>query len=332
MIWTRKKVLVTGATGLLGSHLTRELMERGAEVVALVRDVTPRSLFFASGESWQLDRRVIQVRGEVENLALLTRVMVEHEIEVAFHLAAQTIVGCANQSPIGTFKANIEGTWNLLEAARQYPKLRLVVIASSDKAYGNLHGMAYDETFPLRGEHPYDVSKSCADLISQSYAKTYRLPVVVTRCGNLFGPGDLNYSNLIPGIIRDALLDQRPIIRSDGKAIRDYIYVEDGVHAYLTLAENYLQRPDPAELIGEAFNFSYGLRLPVIDVVRRILMVTAKNNLEPLVLSEAKNEIPVQCLDSSKAREWLNWQIKFGFDEGLKRTVSWYRGEILGAI
>jgi CDP-glucose 4,6-dehydratase len=253
----------------------------------------------------------------------------EYEIDTVFHLAAQTIVGCANQDPVGTFKANIEGTWNVLEAARQNPRLKAVIIASSDKAYGNLHGNAYDESFPLHGDHPYDVSKSCADLISQTYAKTYGLPVAITRCGNFFGPGDLNYSRIIPGIIRDVMLERRPLIRSDGKAIRDYIYVGDGVHAYMTLAEALLDPNKGKSLVGQAFNFSYGLRLSVLDVVNSILKTMERTDLKPEILNQAKNEIPEQSLDSKKAKELLNWSQRFGFEEGLKNTVAWYRQEVL---
>jgi CDP-glucose 4,6-dehydratase len=320
--WQNVKVFVTGATGLLGSHLCRLLVAQGAEVVVLVRDAVPRSIFFSAADEWNLQQKVVIVRGEVENYALIERILNEYEIETIFHLAAQTLVGNANRAPLATFKANIEGTWNILEAARIHHKIvRRVVIASSDKAYGNLQGQAYDETFPLRGDHPYDVSKSCADLISSSYYKTYQLPVAITRCGNFFGPGDLNFSRIIPGTIRDALAGNKPVIRSDGTLIRDYIFAEDGALAYLTLAEA-MQGGHHA---GEAFNFSYGLRLSVKDVVAQVLRVMGVQSMEMDIRNEANHEIPVQCLDSAKAKKILDWKPRHGFEEGLQKTVAWYR-------
>lgn len=321
--WRGKKVFITGGTGLLGSHLTRQLVTQGAEVVALVRDSVPRSIFYSHAPDWHLEKKVTTVRGAIEDFAVLERSINEYEIDTVFHLAAQTIVGTANRSPIATFRANIEGTWNLLDACRVHSKkIKRVVIASSDKAYGNLQGEAYDENYPLRGEHPYDVSKSCADLISHAYAVSYHLPVTVTRCGNFFGPGDLNFSRIIPGTVRDVIENKTPIIRSDGKFIRDYIFAEDGAHAYLTLAE---AMGEDGKHAGEAFNFSYGLRLTVKDVVDRVLKAMNRTDIQPRILNEASNEIPVQCLDSSKAKKILGWKPKYGFDEGLKQTIGWYR-------
>ncbi|MBI3534007.1 MAG: GDP-mannose 4,6-dehydratase [Deltaproteobacteria bacterium] len=315
------KVFISGATGLLGSHLTRQLIEQGAEVIALVRDSVPRSIFFSDSKEWQLDRQVNIVRGEIEDFNLIERVLNEYEVDTVFHLAAQTIVGTANRSPLATFRANIQGTWNVLEAARLHQKrICRVVVASSDKAYGNLQGTAYDETFPLRGEHPYDVSKSCADLIARSYFVTYGLPVAVTRCGNFFGPGDLNFNRLIPGTILDILRNKRPVIRSDGSYIRDYIFAEDGAHAYLSLAQAMVNGTHS----GEAFNFSYGLKLTVLDVVSHIMKTMGRADLKPEILNEPLKEIPVQHLDSTKARKILDWKPKYGFDEGLKATLQWY--------
>ncbi len=322
--WRSSKVFITGGTGLLGSHLTRSLLEQGAEVVALVRDSVPRSLFYSSEPGWDLSRRVTIVRGEVEDYSLLERTLNEYEIDTVFHLAAQTIVGAANRSPLATFRANVEGTWNILEAARMHPKrVRRVVVASSDKAYGNLKGNAYDESFPLQGEHPYDVSKSCSDLIARSYFVSYGVPVAITRCGNFFGPGDLNFSRIIPGTVRDVLEGRKPVIRSDGTYIRDYIYAEDGAHAYLTLAE----KMEGGRHGGEAYNFSYGLRLAVRDVVDKVLTAMDRKDLQPEIRNEASNEIPVQCLDSAKAKKELGWAPRFGFDEGLKQTIAWYRAQ-----
>ncbi len=316
------KVFVTGATGLLGSHLTRQLVKQGAEVVTLVRDHVPRSIFFSPSPDWQLDRKVSMIRGEVEDFSLIERTLNEYEIDTVFHLAAQTIVGTANRSPLATFRANIQGTWNILEAARLHQKrVRRIVVASSDKAYGNLQGEAYDETSPLRGEHPYDVSKSCADLIARSYFVTYGLPVAVTRCGNFFGPGDLNFNRLIPGTALDILRNRPPVIRSDGSYIRDYIFAEDGAHAYLALAEAMVNGAHS----GEAFNFSYGLRLSVREVVEKVLQIMNRTDLKPKILNEPLKEIPVQCLDSTKAKEILGWKPQYGFDEGLKATLAWYQ-------
>jgi CDP-glucose 4,6-dehydratase len=319
--WRGQKVFITGGTGLLGSHLTHELVRQGAEVVALVRDWVPRSLF------WDVEKKVTLVRGEVEDYRLLERTLNEYEIETVFHLAAQTLVGNANRSPLATFRANIEGTWNLLEAARMHQKkIKRIVIASSDKAYGNLEGESYNEDTPLRGEHPYDVSKSCADLIARAYFVSYGLPVAITRCGNFFGPGDLNFSRIFPGTIRDVLEGRTPIIRSDGKFIRDYIFAEDGAHAYLTLAEQMVD----GQHAGEAFNFSYGLRLTVKDVVDRILKAMGRTDVKPQILNQATNEIPVQTLDSAKARKTLGWKPRYGFDEGLKLTIDWYKSQFGG--
>ena len=319
------KVFITGSTGLLGSHLTRALVNAGAEVVCLVRDSIPRSLFYSQEPGWNLPNKVVTIRGDVEDYALIERVLNEYEIDTVFHLAAQTLVGTANTSPIPTFKANIEGTWNILEACRVHQKrVKRVLIASSDKAYGNLNGDAYDESYPLNGEHPYDVSKSCSDLISKAYYVSYRLPVAITRCGNFFGPGDLNYSRIIPGTIRDVLQNRRPVIRSNGQFIRDYIFAEDGALAYLTLAE----KMDGGHFHGEAFNFSYGLRLKVVDVVSAVLAQMGREDLVPEILNGASNEIPVQCLNSDKAKKLLNWKPSFGFESGLTQTIEWYKKQL----
>jgi len=313
------RVFVTGATGLLGSQLVRLLIERGAKVVALVRDSVPRSLFYQDG----LDKQVISVRGELEDFALLERTINEYSIDTIFHLAAQAIVPTANRGPLATFETNIGGTWKLLEAARLHqPQVKRIVIASSDKAYGALDVESYDETNALRGEHPYDVSKSCADLIARSYWKSFDLPVAITRCGNLFGPGDLNESRIIPGAIARALKGLPPIIRSDGTPIRDYLFAPDAAEAYLTLAEAMVGGAHG----GEAFNFSYGLRLSAREVVDKVLVAVKRTDLVPIVLNQAPNEIAIQTLDSKKARAVLGWSPRIGFDEGLARTVAWYQG------
>lgn len=309
---------VTGATGLLGSELVRQLLDLGEakQVVCLVRDGLPRSRFYSLG----LDKRVVTVRGDLLDQALLTRVMNEYDIETVFHLGAQTLVGHANRSPAETLDVNIRGTWQLLEAARlNSSHVKTVLFASSDKAYGDLDGERYTESFPLAGKHPYDVSKSCADLIAQTYAHTYGLNIGITRCGNFFGPGDLNLSRIFPSTVLAVLEGRAPEIRSDGTPIRDYIYIEDGASAYRALA-GHIQK---GSFRGEAFNFSYGLRLSVLQVVEKILEVM-NSPLKPRVLNEASNEIKVQALDSAKAMKLLNWKPEWGFEEGIRRTVEWY--------
>ncbi len=315
--WRDRRVFVTGGTGLVGGWLVERLVELEADVVALVRDWVPGSRFVALG----LERRVSVVRGDVRDQSMLERVLGEYEIDVVLDLAAQTIVGIANRNPISTFETNIAGTWSLLEAARRSPTVKAVVLASSDKAYGSARNLPYVETTPLMGEHPYDVSKSCADLIAQCYAKTFNVPVAITRCGNFFGGGDLNWNRVVPGTIRSIVRGERPIVRSDGKFIRDYIYVEDAVDSYLHLAEA-LRRD--AKLAGEAFNFSTGKPLSVLEVVDAI-RAGMDSKLQPIILNEASNEIREQHLDSTKAHKVLNWRARFGLEEGLPRTIEWYR-------
>jgi CDP-glucose 4,6-dehydratase len=315
--WRDRPTLVTGATGLVGGWLVRQLLAASAHVVCLVRDWEPQSELVRAG---MIDR-VTSVRGDVRDQALLERVLGEYEIATVIHLAAQTIVGIANRNPISTFETNIQGTWALLEACRRSPLVKQIILASSDKAYGDHLTLPYDEQTPLQGRHPYDVSKSCGDLIGTSYAVTYGLPVAITRCGNFYGGGDLNWNRIVPGTIRSILRGQRPIIRSDGQYVRDYFYVEDGAAAYLRLAECLAATP---ELRGEAFNFSNALQVTVLDIVWRILSLM-HSDLEPDVRNEATNEIRHQYLDSSKARQTLSWQPLFSLEEGLRRTIAWYR-------
>jgi CDP-glucose 4,6-dehydratase len=315
--WRDRRVFVTGGTGLVGGWLVQRLVELEADVVALIRDWVPGSRFVELG----LETQVNIVRGDVRHQAEIERVLGEYEIDTVVHLAAQTIVGIANRNPISTFETNIAGTWALLEAVRRSPTVKAVVIASSDKAYGSARTLPYVETTPLMGEHPYDVSKSCTDLIAQCYAKTWNVPVAITRCGNFFGGGDLNWNRIVPGTIRSLLRGERPIVRSDGKFIRDYIYVEDAVDSYLHLAR--ALRCD-AKFAGEAFNFAAGKPLNVLEVVDAIRAAMA-SDLEPIILNEASNEIREQHLDSNKAQTLLNWRARFGFEEGLPRTIEWYR-------
>lgn len=316
--WLDRRVFVTGATGLLGSWLTAKLVEQGSDVVVLIRDWVPESELFQNST---LDS-VTVIRGELTDQELLERILNEYEIETIFHAAAQTIVGTANRNPISTFESNVRGTWCLLEAARQSPLIKQIVVASSDKAYGSHDVLPYREDAPLQGRHPYDVSKSCADLIAQSYAHTFGLPICVTRCGNLFGGGDLNWNRLIPGTIRSAIRGDAPLIRSDGTYIRDYFYVEDAALAYMMLVEEMAAIPD---ICGEAFNFSNEIQMNVLDVTLQILDLMDRADLTPTILSEAGNEIKHQYLSAEKARTVLGWKPEFTLDDGLKRTIDWYQ-------
>ncbi len=314
--WRDRRVFVTGATGLVGSWLVRRLVEAEADVVCLVRDWVPQSELVQSG----LINHVTQVRGDLCDQSLLERALGEFEISTVMHLAAQTIVGIANRNPVSTFEANIGGTWKLLEACRRSPKVGQIIVASSDKAYGEAKTLPYHEETPLAGRHPYDVSKSCSDLIAQSYAVTYQLPVIVTRCGNFYGGGDLNWNRIIPGTIRSVIRGQRPVIRSDGTFVRDYFYVEDGAAAYMFLAEKLAQRP---ELRGEAYNLSTESQVSVTEIVDKVLRCLG-STLQPEILGEACHEIPHQYLSARKAREELGWSALFTLDEGLRRTIAWY--------
>jgi len=315
--WRDRSVLVTGCTGLLGNWLVAELLERGALVTGLVRDLVPQSRLYA-GE-WY--RQINIVRGCVEDLSTVERTINEYEVDTVFHLAAQTIVGVANREPLATFETNIKGTWNILEACRRVGGVSRIVIASSDKAYGDQLVLPYSETTPLQGEHPYDVSKSCADLISRAYYVSYGLPVCITRCGNFYGGGDLNFNRIVPCTIRAALRDKPVVIRSDGTFIRDYFYAKDGVLAYLHLAE----QMDRKEVLGEAFNFSNELQISVRCMVDHILKLMGKSHLEPVVLNRANNEIKHQYLSADKARKMLGWESKYPLEEGLKETIEWYK-------
>ena len=314
--WQNRQTFVTGATGLLGSWLVPSLVAAGADVLCLVRDWVPQSELVRTGTL----ERVKIIRGDVRDRDTLERALGEYEIETVFHLAAQTIVGIANRNPISTFESNIQGTWNLLEACRRSPTVRSIVIASSDKAYGAQEVLPYTEDVAVAGSHPYDVSKSCADLLARTYAVSYQLPAVVTRCGNFYGGGDLNWNRVVPGTIRSVIHGERPVIRSDGQFVRDYLYVEDAARAYMLLAERLAA---DESLRGIAFNFSNETQLTVIDLVRRILK-RMDSTLEPDIRGEAMNEIRSQYLSAERARRLLQWMPQFTLDEGLTRTIAWY--------
>lgn len=321
--WTGRRVLVTGATGIVGSWLTRDLLERGAHVVAFVLDADPQTELYRSG----LVRRVNVVEGQLQDFAAVERAIVAHEVDTVFHLGAQAIVTVAQRSPLPTFEANVRGTWNVLEAARMHSDLvKRVVVASSDKAYGEHAALPYTEDMPLQGKFPYEVSKSCADLITQSYYHTYGLPVAVARCGNIYGGGDLNWSRIVPGTIRSLMRGESPVLRSDGNFIRDYIYVKDVSRAYLRLAEA-LGAP---QVRGQSFNFSPGTQVTVIEIVNQIRSLMRCQHLQPTILNSAKGEIRNQYLSSAKAERVLQWQPEYDLNRGLTETLSWYRDFFAG--
>jgi|AACY02.14.fsa_nt_gi CDP-glucose 4,6-dehydratase len=314
--WKDRNTLVTGASGLLGGWVAKKLHEDGANVICLIRDEVPHSELVRSG----LVNKVTVVKGDICDQSLMERVLGEHEIDTVMHLAAQAIVGIANRNPVTTFEANIQGTWSVLEACRRSPLVRSVVVASSDKAYGDQKILPYYEDTPLQGLHPYDVSKSCADLITHSYAHTYGLPVAITRCGNFYGGGDLNWNRIVPGTIRSIINGEKPIIRSDGNFTRDYLYVEDGAAAYMLLAEELIKNPS---LKGEAFNISNEHPITVIELVDKILL-QMDSSLAPEIRNEASNEIREQYLDANKFKNMLNWTPSFDLESGIKETVQWY--------
>jgi len=315
--WRDRSVLVTGATGLLGGWLTQRLLDRGARLVALVRDWVPECELVRRGPL----EHVSVVRGDITDRDVLERALGEFEVQTVFHLAAQAIVGIANRNPVSTFESNVQGTWNLLEACRRSPLVTAIIVASSDKAYGTHTVLPFREDMALQGRHPYEVSKSCADLISQAYAVTYDLPVGITRCGNFYGGGDLNWNRVVPGTIRSILRRERPVIRSDGQYIRDYFYVEDGAAATMLLAERL--SADRA-LRGKAFNFSNEIQITVLELVEKIL-AEMKSKLKPEVQNQASNEVRHQFLSAERARTELNWKPMFTLDEGLEKTIAWYR-------
>lgn len=315
--WQDRRTLVTGASGLLGSWTVERLLGLGADVVCILRDWVPQSELVRANAI----ERVNVVRGDICDQQLVERTLGEYEVETVFHLAAQTIVGIANRNPVSTFESNIQGTWSLLEACRRSPLVKQIVVASSDKAYGDHETLPYDEETSFESRHPYDVSKSCADLIAQSYAHTFDLPVAITRCGNFYGGGDLNWNRLVPGTIRSIIRKQRPIIRSDGNYVRDYLYVEDGVAANLLLAERMERQP---ELRGQSFNFSNESQVTVSELVSKILSAM-KSDLRPDIRNEANNEIREQYLSAAKAKKVLGWSPQFDLDSGLVKTIDWYR-------
>ena len=316
--WKERRVFLTGATGLVGSWVSRELVDRGAKVVALVMDADPQSELYRSGTI----HRVHVVNGVLEDFGALERGILAHECEAVIHLGAQAIVSVAARAPLPTFEANVRGTWNLLEVCRIHSDLiKRVVIASSDKAYGESDQLPYTEDLPLKGRQPYEASKSCADLVAQSYALTYNLPVAIARCGNIYGGGDLNWTRIVPSTIRSFHFGESPLLRSDGNYVRDYIYVKDVVESYLTLAENI----DSPQVRGEGFNFSPQSRVTVLEIVQKIGELMGCQGIQPTIQNIARNEIRSQYLSSEKAQRVMKWRPKYSLEKGLNETISWYR-------
>jgi len=315
--YSNRRILLTGATGLVGGWLTQSLLARGAEITCLVRDFVPTSRFYTE----KLNERVNIVHTRLEDLSQVERTINEYEPEVVIHLGAQAIVGVANRSPLATFEANIHGTWNVLEACRLHDSfVNSIVVASSDKAYGTQEKLPYCEESPLHGDNPYDCSKSCADLLAQSYGKTYSMPIGISRCGNFFGGGDMNFSRIVPSTIQHAYNNKPPIIRSDGSFVRDYIYVKDAVSAYEFLAQKTYEK----KFSGEAFNFSNEEALTVLEMMNKILKLMGKSSLKPIIQNQQLNEIHSQHLSAKKAREVLGWKSAWSIDKGLSETIAWY--------
>lgn len=327
--WRGRCVLVTGAGGFIGSWLTKGLVELCANVVALLRELNPISPF----KRWRLDEYTTMVMGDIRDFDLLQRLISAYDVSVCFHLAAHSLVGAASRVPSVTFDVNVRGTWSLLEACRIGGKVDCIVVASSDKAYGEQPSLPYTEKVPLLPSFPYETSKACADFIAQCYATTYSMPIVILRCSNVYGGGDLNFSRIIPGTIKAALHGQRPIIRSDGTPLRDYVYIEDVVSAYIAAA----QRACSDGLIGEAFNIGTGKPVTVLELTLRILELCGRRDLEPLIegLGKPLREIQRQYVSIEKAMKLLGWQPEHELDEGLLKTIEWYRsffGMVKGSI
>ena len=316
--WNNRTAFVTGATGFVGSYVARMLVEQGARVVCLQRDeVRANSL-----DVFDLRRRVTVVNGTIEDHSLMERILAEYEIEAVFHLAAQAIVGAANRSPLSTFEANIRGTYFLLEACRRADTVKRVVVASSDKAYGSHDDLPYEEHYPLLGLFPYDASKACKDILARSFAHTYGTPVTVSRFANIYGPGDMNLSRIIPGTILAVLRGEAPIIRSDGTPVREFVHADDVARGYLLLAEKI------EDTAGEAFNFGAGDPVQMLDLVNRIIRLAGKEGqIKPRVMLDHKieREIDAQYLSADKAESRLGWRAEISLEDGLRQTIDWYR-------
>lgn len=318
MEWEGKNVLVTGGSGFVGSWLVKSLVEKKANVIALIRDYVPGSSLIYMGIHPKLRAAV---NGNIINYDDVHRIFNEYEIDTCFHLAAQTIVGVANRSPLPTFETNIKGTWNILEVALRSKTLERIVMASTDKVYGEPIKLPITEDHPLSAIYPYDASKACTEILARTYSETYGLPIGITRCCNIYGGGDLNFSRIIPDTIRSIVFNKNPIIRSDGTPVRDFIYITDAVAAYLILAE----KLDEKGVKGNAFNFGSNSPIKILDLVNKIIEISGKK-LKPRILSKGKlkAEINIQYLSSEKAKKLLDWGVKVPLEMGLKETMKWY--------
>lgn len=314
--WTDTKVIVTGADGFIGSHVAKALVEKHAQVTTIVRDIKKVNNL----DILNIRNKINIVHGDLVNFKDCEGAINEYDTEFCFHIAAQAIVGPANRNPLSTFESNIKGTWNILEACKTSKTVKGLIIASSDKAYGQQKKLPYTEQSPLKGYYPYDASKACAEMLARSYYMTYNLPLAITRNANTYGPADMNLNRIIPDVVTRLIKDTQPVIRSDGTPERDYMYIKDAVDAYLTLAENLHRK----EVLGQAFNFGTGRPISVLDLYKKIIKIMGKN-VEPKILGEAKNEIDRQYLDSEKAKKILNWETKYSLDLGLKETIEWYK-------
>lgn len=320
--WHGKRVLITGANGFLGSHLSIGLLKKGALVIGIIKE-NPKTSFLKISLKDIRNPQIKITKSDIVNFNSIFRVFKRYKPDICLHVAAQPIVGIANKSPLPTFEANIKGTWNILEIARLC-QTKAVIVASSDKAYGEHKKLPYKEEAALQALHPYDSSKSCADILTRCYAHTYGLNTAVTRCANIYGPGDFNFSRIMPDTIRQALLGNNPVIRSDGTPLRDYIFIDDIVRAYLLLAKKLYNGKIKH---GEAFNFGSGRPINVLSLVNKILKIAKKEDLDPEILSKRKisGEIDRQYLSNRKAEITLGWKSKYSLDEGLKETFKWYK-------
>lgn len=313
--WKNKRVFITGVSGFVGSSLAKQLFEWGAEIYGLVKDDNAESVFNS------FRSHVTVIHGDLENLTVLERAINENDIQYVFHLGAQAIVGAANQSPLSTFRTNVLGTCNLLEACRGKKSLKAIIIASSDKAYGTHKKLPYREDYPLLPQYPYDTSKACGDLIAQSYVKTYKMPIVITRFANIYGPGDYNFSRIIPDTIRHILEGKNPVIRSDGKPERDYLFIEDVIDLYLTLARNI------EETQGQIFNAGHNKPYSVLHIVKTLIKISGNKKIKPEVLGKGSlhGEIDRQWMDGHKVYKLLGWKPKIMLEQGLRKTFHWYQ-------
>lgn len=326
--WKDKIILITGANGFLASHLSISLLEKGAKVIGIIKEKIPSS-FLALEFKKKKYRNLKLIKGDIVDYSFIKKIFKVYKPHICFHTAAQAIVGRANKSPMPTFKTNIEGTWNILEVAREFSSLTKIIVASSDKAYGEHRKLPYVETAALQALHPYDASKACTDILARTYTHTYNLTIAVTRCANTYGPGDLNFSRIIPDTVKSVIFNKNPIIRSDGTPLRDYVFIDDIVNAYLMLAKAlYLKKN---KISGEAFNFGSGKPISVLGLVNLIIKISGVKNIKPQVLSKTKikGEIDRQYLSIKKANKLLGWYPKYSLKEGLKKTLDWYRDFLL---